>query len=138
MSSRSLLRLTSAVLLVLGVATIAFRDFLFGDKLLLYRDLGSDSLNFYYPYLVLFSRYQDCRFGRLASAWARRFSPISAFSFSTRPLGFRYRLSLRFSSINTSSSSPSRAPSSTATSPFLACVSAPPSLARSHSVSPAT
>jgi hypothetical protein len=45
----------AAALLVVGVA--AFRDFVFGDKLLIYKDIGSDSANYYYPYLLLFSDY---------------------------------------------------------------------------------
>lgn len=46
---------TAALLLLVGAIT--FRDFLFGDLVLLYKDIGSDSITFYYPYLVLFSRY---------------------------------------------------------------------------------
>jgi hypothetical protein len=42
-------------LLLLG--TLVFRDFIFRDKLLLYKDIGSDSLNIYYPYFVHLSEY---------------------------------------------------------------------------------
>ncbi len=49
------LGLPALVLLLVGV--IAFRDFVFGPSLLLYKDIGSDSLNYYYPYLLLFSDY---------------------------------------------------------------------------------
>lgn len=49
------LTLTGALLLLLGA--VIFRDFIFGDKVLLYKDIGDDSTNSYYPYLVLFSRY---------------------------------------------------------------------------------
>jgi len=39
------------------VAAIVFRDFLFGDRVLLYKDIGSDSLINYYPWFVHFSDY---------------------------------------------------------------------------------
>ncbi|MEO6670112.1 MAG: YfhO family protein [Ferruginibacter sp.] len=39
------------VLLVI-MAVIVFRDFLFFDKIFLYKDIGSDSINGYYPFLV--------------------------------------------------------------------------------------
>jgi hypothetical protein len=47
--------LVSFLLLLLG--TLVFRDFLFRDKLLLYKDIGSDSLNFHYPYFLYLSDY---------------------------------------------------------------------------------
>ncbi|MGZ5021093.1 MAG: YfhO family protein [Chthoniobacterales bacterium] len=49
------LGITAVVLLLLGA--IVFRDFIFGEKVLLYKNIGDDSTNFYYPYLLLFSRY---------------------------------------------------------------------------------
>ena len=49
------LGLTAIVLLVLGL--IVFRDFVFGHQVLLYKNIGDDSTNYYYPYLLLFSRY---------------------------------------------------------------------------------
>ncbi len=49
------LTLTGFCLLLVGV--VVFRDFIFGDKVLLYTDIGDDSTNSYYPYLLLFSRY---------------------------------------------------------------------------------
>jgi hypothetical protein len=45
-----------AVALLL-VGALIFRDFLFRDKLLLYKDVGGDSLNFYYPYFLHLSDY---------------------------------------------------------------------------------
>jgi uncharacterized membrane protein YfhO len=43
------------LLFLLG--TLIFRDFVFGNKVLLYKDIGSDSLNFHYPYFVHLSDY---------------------------------------------------------------------------------
>jgi len=42
-------------LLILGV--LIFWDFVFGNKVLLYKDVGSDSVNIFYPYYVLRSDY---------------------------------------------------------------------------------
>jgi uncharacterized membrane protein YfhO len=42
-------------LLFLGLAV--YRDFVFGDNTLLYKDIGSDSVNIFYPSLVHFSDY---------------------------------------------------------------------------------
>jgi uncharacterized membrane protein YfhO len=39
------------------MGAVIFRDFLFGDSVLLYTDIGSDSLNFHYPYFVHISDY---------------------------------------------------------------------------------
>ncbi|MEN3367961.1 MAG: hypothetical protein V7609_104 [Verrucomicrobiota bacterium] len=47
--------LAPTALLLLGA--VIFRDFLFGDSVLLYTDIGSDSLNFSYPHFVHFSDY---------------------------------------------------------------------------------
>src|SRR5205814_385586 len=47
-----LLLITTALLLV---GSVIFRNFLFGDSVLLYTDIGSDSLNFSYPQFVNFS-----------------------------------------------------------------------------------
>jgi uncharacterized membrane protein YfhO len=47
--------LTALCLLV--VASLIFRDFLFGNAVLLYKDIGSDSLIDYYPWFVHFSDY---------------------------------------------------------------------------------
>lgn len=50
-----------SILLVAGclalVAAAVFRDFLFGNALLLYKDAGSDSINDYYPSFVHLSDY---------------------------------------------------------------------------------
>src|SRR5712692_952193 len=43
--------------LLLLVGLVVFRDFLLGDKLPLYKDIGSDSLNDSYPYFVHLSDY---------------------------------------------------------------------------------
>jgi hypothetical protein len=43
------------VLLIVGL--IVFQDFVFGDKLLLYKDIGSDSINVHYSYFVHLSDY---------------------------------------------------------------------------------
>jgi hypothetical protein len=53
--NRFLLLLPGVCLLLLGALT--FRDFLFGDAVLLYKDIGSDSLNDYYPCFVHLSDY---------------------------------------------------------------------------------
>ena len=60
LKSRSLraplpLLLVTTALLVVG--SVIFRNFLFGDSVLLYTDIGSDSLNFSYPQFVNFSDY---------------------------------------------------------------------------------
>ena len=47
--------LTALGLLVVGA--LIFRDFLFGNAILLYKDIGSDSLIDYYPWFVHFSDY---------------------------------------------------------------------------------
>src|ERR1700730_683926 len=52
---RPLLVLTGLCLLVVGAWI--FRDFLFGNALLLYKDAGSDSINDYYPSFVHLSDY---------------------------------------------------------------------------------
>src|SRR5437868_10758827 len=39
------------------VATVTFSDFLFGNAVLLYKDIGSDSLRDYYPTFVHLSNY---------------------------------------------------------------------------------
>jgi hypothetical protein len=53
-----LLPITLVILLQLLVGALIFRDFLFGDKLLLYKDIvGSDSVNDTYPTLVHLSDY---------------------------------------------------------------------------------
>ena len=44
-------------LTIVLVGGLIFRDFLFGDRLLLYKDIGSDSLIDYYPWFVHFSDY---------------------------------------------------------------------------------
>ncbi|MEO8768827.1 MAG: YfhO family protein [Ferruginibacter sp.] len=38
--------------LLIIMAVIVFKDFIFFEKIFLYKDIGSDSLNGYYPYLV--------------------------------------------------------------------------------------
>lgn len=43
------------ILLILGL--VLYRDFVFGEKTLLYKDIGSDSINISYPYYVLLSDY---------------------------------------------------------------------------------
>lgn len=50
-------RFVVVALALLAVALVVFRDFVFGQKLLLYKDIGDDSLNFHYPYFVLLSEY---------------------------------------------------------------------------------
>lgn len=53
----SLRRLSIFAFGLLAVSAIVFRDFLFGDKVLLYKDIGSDSLNDYFPSFVHLSDY---------------------------------------------------------------------------------
>ncbi|MEY2564210.1 MAG: hypothetical protein QOH88_2403 [Verrucomicrobiota bacterium] len=52
---RALLAL--AAICLIGIGGIIFRDFLFGDALLVYKDGGSDSINDYYPSFVHLSDY---------------------------------------------------------------------------------
>ena len=52
---RYLIALPGLCLLLLG--SLIFRDFLFGNAVLLYKDIGSDSLNDYYPCFVHLSDY---------------------------------------------------------------------------------
>jgi Bacterial membrane protein YfhO len=47
--------LTALVLLLVGV--LVFHNFLLGDKVLLYKDIGADSINDSYPYFVHLSDY---------------------------------------------------------------------------------
>lgn len=47
--------LTALVLLLVGV--VVFHNFLLGDKVLLYKDIGADSINDSYPYFVHLSDY---------------------------------------------------------------------------------
>jgi hypothetical protein len=54
---RAALHLLLAATTVLLVGIAIFRNFLFGDSVLLYTDIGSDSLNFSYPQFVHFSDY---------------------------------------------------------------------------------
>ena len=54
-SSSLLILLVSLCLLLVG--TLIFRDFLFGSAVLLYTDIGSDSVNSYYPDFVHLSNY---------------------------------------------------------------------------------
>jgi len=49
------LLLAGAALLIVGA--VIFRDFLFGPAVLLYIDIGSDSVNDYYPWFVHLSHY---------------------------------------------------------------------------------
>jgi uncharacterized membrane protein YfhO len=43
------------ILLILGL--VVYRDFIFGASTLLYKDIGSDSINIFYPYFVHLSDY---------------------------------------------------------------------------------
>jgi hypothetical protein len=43
--------------LVVLVAAVVFRDYLFGDKLFLFKDIGSDSLNTFYPLMYNTANY---------------------------------------------------------------------------------
>lgn len=52
---RSVILLPGVCLLLLGL--LIFRDFFFGNAVLLYKDIGSDSLNDYYPCFVHLSDY---------------------------------------------------------------------------------
>lgn len=51
------LRSLGASAVILAVGVLVFRQFLFGDALLLYKDIGSDSLVSYYPEFVHLSHY---------------------------------------------------------------------------------
>ena len=52
---RLIFLLPTFCLLLLG--GLSFRDLVFGDRVLLYRDIGSDSFTDYYPWFVHFSDY---------------------------------------------------------------------------------
>ena len=72
---RFLIVLPGLCLLLLGL--LIFRDFLFGNDVLLYRDLGSDSLNDYYPCFVHLSDYirqEGFPSWSFTSGWARIFT----------------------------------------------------------------
>jgi len=45
------------ILAVLALGVVIFRDFLFGDKIPLYVDMGGDSADIFYPYHILHSEY---------------------------------------------------------------------------------
>ena len=49
--------LVLTLLCLVSVGVLIFRDYLFGDAVLLYRDIGSDSLNDYYPCFIHLSDY---------------------------------------------------------------------------------
>lgn len=51
------LRIILAAIVLLSVGAAVFRDFVFGNKVLLYKDIGSDSVNDYFPYFVHLSDY---------------------------------------------------------------------------------
>jgi hypothetical protein len=51
------LRFVVVTLVLLLAGSIIFRDFVFGDKVLLYKDVGSDSINVFYSYVVHISDY---------------------------------------------------------------------------------
>jgi uncharacterized membrane protein YfhO len=55
LSPRALL--VFAAFCLIGIGGLIFRDFLFGDALLVYKDGGSDSINDYYPSFVHLSDY---------------------------------------------------------------------------------
>jgi hypothetical protein len=45
------------LLSVLALGLVSFRSFVFGDRVLLYKDIGSDSINDSYPFLAHLSDY---------------------------------------------------------------------------------
>lgn len=49
-----LVAITSLLLMLVGF--LALESYLFGDKLMLFKDIGADSLNIYYPYAVMIAR----------------------------------------------------------------------------------
>lgn len=53
----SFVRISTVALVLLIIGAIIFGPFLFGPKLLLYKDIGSDSVNDDYPTFVLLSDY---------------------------------------------------------------------------------
>ena len=57
MFARAWARLIFLALVLLGMGAVVFGPFLFGDKLLLYRDIGSDSVTSYYPDMMHLARY---------------------------------------------------------------------------------
>ena len=48
---------TFVVIILLTTGLVLYRDFVFGNSTLLYRDIGVDSLDIFYPYLVHVSDY---------------------------------------------------------------------------------
>src|SRR5437763_1534889 len=50
-------QIISVALGLLVFGAVVFRDFVFGNATLLYKDLGSDTLNGYYPVVFHFSQY---------------------------------------------------------------------------------
>src|SRR4029450_7984701 len=55
--SSTAIRIWVTMFAVLALGMLIYRDFLFGNKVLLYKDAGSDSLNIFYPNYVLRSDY---------------------------------------------------------------------------------
>ena len=46
-----------AAMLIMAVACFVFKDYLFGDKVYLFKDIGSDTLNALYPGFCLYADY---------------------------------------------------------------------------------
>jgi len=47
----------AAIAVIAVMALIVFKDFLFFNKIYLYKDIGSDTLNVYYPFMMQVSQY---------------------------------------------------------------------------------
>src|ERR1700730_13137736 len=54
---RGFLGAAAVVLVLMILALVVYWDFIVGNKTLLYKDIGSDSINISYPYYVLLSDY---------------------------------------------------------------------------------
>src|ERR1700730_13119202 len=54
---RGFLGAAAVVLVLMILGLVVYWDFIVGNKTLLYKDIGSDSINISYPYYVLLSDY---------------------------------------------------------------------------------
>src|SRR6266478_1619840 len=52
-----LVTLSTVAAFIVAIGAVIYRNFLFGDQVLLYKDIGADSVNDSYPYFVHLSDY---------------------------------------------------------------------------------
>jgi len=82
-------------LLIGGTAVLAYGDFLFGDKLFIFNDVGLDTRNLYYPFFSALSRkinqgdvsLWDFSYGMGVNMLTRQSDVINLFTYLTYLLG---------------------------------------------------